>query len=108
MHPMIASFSAKEFYFGKLKSGVNPRQRPPPQGFDWPKQGSGIAFVHTDSYEQREGESRCNPAEARQVLEILTQVLSEGELGVLDVGIVSPYAAQVRLLRQTLRRELPS
>jgi superfamily I DNA and/or RNA helicase len=32
MHPMIAAFSAQEFYHGKLKTGVTSEQRPPPAG----------------------------------------------------------------------------
>merc|ERR1719265_1158933 len=107
MHPMIAAFSAKEFYHGKLKTGVSPAKRPPPRGFDWPQRESGIAFLHSDGRERRDGESRANDEEAQHVLHILTKVLHEKELGVLDVGIVSPYSAQVRQLRQTLRRELP-
>jgi hypothetical protein len=107
MHPMIASFSAQEFYHGRLKTGIDASARPPPAGFDWPQRGSGIAFQHSEGAEQREGESRTNPQEAQHVLNILANVLRQRELGVLDIGIVSPYAAQVRSLRQTLRRELP-
>jgi len=104
---MIAAFSAAEFYHGKLKTGITAADRPPLQGFRWPQKDAGIAFRHSEGPESREGESRQNLREAEIVLEILADVLAEKELGVLDVGIVSPYAAQVRLLRKTLRRELP-
>jgi superfamily I DNA and/or RNA helicase len=76
-------------------------------GFHWPQDGAGIAFVHSEGAERKDGESRTNPEEVQHVLDILVNVLKQKELGVLDVGIVSPYAAQVRALRQALRRELP-
>eukprot|EP00931_Biecheleriopsis_adriatica_P020225 TRINITY_DN13584_c0_g2_i1.p1 TRINITY_DN13584_c0_g2~~TRINITY_DN13584_c0_g2_i1.p1 ORF type:complete len:1432 (+),score=359.38 TRINITY_DN13584_c0_g2_i1:181-4296(+) len=108
MHPMIAHFSAEEFYHGKLKTGVTAVDRPPPVGFRWPQEESGIAFVHVDAWEQRDGESRTNPAEVATVSNLLAEVLTAKELSVLDVGVVTPYAAQVRALRQALRRELPA
>eukprot|EP00933_Yihiella_yeosuensis_P065314 TRINITY_DN69037_c0_g1_i1.p1 TRINITY_DN69037_c0_g1~~TRINITY_DN69037_c0_g1_i1.p1 ORF type:complete len:472 (+),score=78.04 TRINITY_DN69037_c0_g1_i1:34-1416(+) len=107
MHPMIAAFSAEAFYHGKLKTGVSSDQRIPPLGFEWPEADSGIAFVNTDSPETKDGESRSNAGEVQAVADILAEVLSTQELGVLDVGVVTPYSAQVRALRSTLRRELP-
>lgn len=107
MHPAIADFSCQEFYYGKLKTGIDASDRPPPLGFDWPQEGSGIAFIHVDSWESRDGESRSNEMETKQLSQVLAKILAELELSVLEVGIVSPYSAQVRLLRQVLRRELP-
>jgi len=106
MHPAIADFSCKEFYYGKLKTGVPAADRPPPEGFPWP-QDSGIAFINVDGRESRDGESRSNEAETRQLAQVLANILAEKELSVLEVGVVSPYSAQVRMLRQVLRRELP-
>eukprot|EP00930_Biecheleria_cincta_P034433 TRINITY_DN23803_c0_g1_i1.p1 TRINITY_DN23803_c0_g1~~TRINITY_DN23803_c0_g1_i1.p1 ORF type:complete len:802 (-),score=143.35 TRINITY_DN23803_c0_g1_i1:84-2489(-) len=107
MHPMIAAFSARQFYHGKLKTGVASHERPPPQGFDWPQSDSGIAFVHVDSFEKKDGETRANSGEVSTVSRLLVDVLKSKELTVLDIGIVTPYAGQVRALRQALRRELP-
>ncbi|CAK0809635.1 unnamed protein product [Prorocentrum cordatum] len=108
MHPRIADFSAREFYHGRLKTGVEPHERPPPSGFAWPEAASGIAFLHVPGPERRDGESRANAGEVDAVADVLAGVLAAGELSVLEVGIVSPYAAQVRQLRQKLRRELPA
>jgi len=107
MHPMIAHFSANDFYHGKLQTGVSAEDRPPPDGFAWPQSDSGIAFVDVGGWERKDGESRTNPAEVAAVVDILTEILATG-LSVLDVGVVTPYAAQVRALRQSLRRELPT
>jgi len=107
MHPMIAEFSALEFYHGKLQTGIAATDRPPPQGFEWPRPEIGITFLHVDEPEFRDGESRRNPSEVRIVMEVLTQVLLAGELSVLDIGVVSPYTAQVRAIRQMLTYQLP-
>lgn len=107
MHPMIVDFSAKRFYHGRLKSGVTASQRPAPSGFPWPKNGCGIAFVHRDRPEMMDGDSRSNASEADCVSDILANVLVAKELSVLQVGVVTPYAAQVRALRRKLAAELP-
>lgn len=54
-----------------------------------------------------DGESRANPTEADQISEILTGVLAHRELSVLQIGVVTPYAAQVRALRRKLAVDLP-
>merc|ERR1711933_677983 len=76
-------------------------------GYEWPDAASGIAFVDVKGPEQREGESRTNYMEEEVLTDILVQVLAAQELSVLDIGVVSPYSAQVRSLRQKLRQELP-
>ena len=40
-----------------------------------------------------------NPREAEAVLDVLGRLLNGGELQPGGIGIVTPYAAQVRLLR---------
>jgi hypothetical protein len=107
MHPMIAAFSSKEFYGGRLLTGVPVEDRPPPAGFRWPKSDAGVAFINVAGAEYRDGESRANGEEAAHVLEVVAEILAAGELSVLDVGVVSPYSAQVRGLRQLLRSGLP-
>ena len=67
MHPKIASHSAKRFYEGKLKSGVQGKQRLPPKGFRWPVPHEGIALLDTSRMghtEERDRASWCNPEEA--------------------------------------------
>merc|ERR1719461_404246 len=103
MHPMIAAFSAQAFYHNRLRTGISEHDRLPPCGFQWPRPDSGVAFIHVQGVEYRDGESHTNDEESEQVIYVLEQVLRAGELSVLDVGVVSPYAAQVRVLRQKLQ-----
>jgi len=107
MHPEIASYSAQRFYHGQLKTGVKPEDRPAPLGFDWPVPNIGVAFVSATGRETRDGESWANSGEVNELADVITKVLAAGELSVLDIGVVTPYAGQVRALREKLRNELP-
>eukprot|EP00929_Paragymnodinium_shiwhaense_P048372 TRINITY_DN24467_c0_g1_i2.p1 TRINITY_DN24467_c0_g1~~TRINITY_DN24467_c0_g1_i2.p1 ORF type:complete len:1552 (+),score=350.85 TRINITY_DN24467_c0_g1_i2:87-4742(+) len=105
-HPMLAAFSAKCFYHGQLESGISEEERPPPEGVPWPNPDVPVAFFEIGMEEHREGESKANQHEADAVRDLVLDVLEAGELEARDIGIVTPYMAQVRLLRQYLRKEL--
>jgi signal recognition particle GTPase len=106
-HPMIMEFSSGKFYQGKLQSGVHHKDRPPPVGFPWPKcrrRGQlPIAFVNSDHLEQKHFLSKANEGEAHKLMAILDRFLKAG-LNPRDIGIISPYAGQNRLLRQMLHK----
>ncbi|CAK0889001.1 unnamed protein product [Prorocentrum cordatum] len=100
MHPVIAAFPSEQFYGSALKSGVPGSQRPPPTGFAWPVVGVPIAFVPVQGMDKSEGASHFNPEEAARVAETVNNLLSKGKLSPSEIGVISPYAAQVRLLRR--------
>jgi ATP-dependent RNA/DNA helicase IGHMBP2 len=65
---------------------------------------SSLMFVDTAgaSYDEEpdpDGESRCNPAEAKWIIYQVRELCSMGVLPD-DIAVIAPYAAQVRLLRQ--------
>lgn len=107
-HPKIAEFSAKCFYQGALYSGVADFDRVPPGGVNWPNPNVPVAFVEVGGKETIDGESKANPAEVESLRCLVSQVLDEGELSLSDIGIVTPYMAQVRALRRSIRDSLPS
>eukprot|EP00931_Biecheleriopsis_adriatica_P118132 TRINITY_DN93595_c0_g1_i1.p1 TRINITY_DN93595_c0_g1~~TRINITY_DN93595_c0_g1_i1.p1 ORF type:complete len:897 (-),score=161.25 TRINITY_DN93595_c0_g1_i1:118-2769(-) len=102
MHPAIAAFPSEQYYGAALKTGVTGAQRSPPRGFPWPVPGVPIAFVPVRGFEINEGSSQLNQEEAVKVEEIVMGLLTGGQVSVADIGVVSPYAAQVRLLRRRL------
>jgi len=60
-------------------------------------------------FEELDGESRINPQEAELTVKVLQQYFEKiGKDRILfekiDVGLISPYRGQVRLLRQLIRR----
>ncbi|KAJ3270441.1 hypothetical protein HDV01_007801 [Terramyces sp. JEL0728] len=109
-HPMIMQISSELFYNGELKSGVGPKDRQPPLGFPWKedkKHGKiPVAFVNSLHKEDSNGESasKSNKEEAKTIIQILKKLLNKG-LTQEDIGIISPYAGQNRVLRQMLHKE---
>jgi len=106
-HPMIAEFSARTFYAGRLKTGVKAEDRKPPRGLPWPRDGVPIAFVDVHSEETSEGDSKMNVGEADIVARIVQDTFYQRELEVTEVGVVTPYVAQVRQLKRLLRNVIP-
>lgn len=105
-HPVIAEFSSRAFYAGKLLTGVKPEDRIPPRGPPWPREDCPLLFINCDCEETVEMESKMNEGEAHIIMQILDHVLYQRELGVEEIGIVTPYVAQVRHLTRLAKRLL--
>jgi len=105
MHPAISYFPSLSFYKGLVKSGTPAAERPAPKGFAWPIPSVPIAFCPSpqDAMETNDNMSYSNKVEAEQVMKILTDLLQAKELRECNIGIVTPYASQVRLIRSMLR-----
>lgn len=110
MHPSISEFPNTHFYQGLLEDGVSPDQRPAPMGMLWPDWESPMAFVPVDGDEllSPDGASKENPAEASWAVKILIGLVEGGEIDLSDIGIVTPYAGQVRAIRDMIPESLQS
>lgn len=106
-HPLIAEFSCRTFYAGRLKSGVKAEDRKPPRGLPFPRVDCPIGYIDVNSDEATEGESKLNPGEADVIVRMVQDVFYQRELEVTEVGVVTPYVAQVRLLKRMLRNVMP-
>ncbi|MGY8645364.1 MAG: AAA domain-containing protein [Candidatus Poseidoniales archaeon] len=108
MHPAISKFPNQQFYSNKLIDGVNSENRPAPAGLLWPDWENPIAFVPINGGEtvSPDGTSRENPLEVSWVLKILEDLLEAGELTQKDIGIITPYAGQVRAIRNSMSERL--
>ena len=102
-HPELMHFSSEVIYQGQLRSGISAADRPPVGGFGWPRADCPLAFVEVDGQESVEHESKLNRAEAERLIDVLAAVIVAGGANCADVGVVTPYAAQVRLLRHLWR-----
>ena len=91
MHPQIMEVSNRLFYEGRLKSGVSERDRTPPDGMP-------VVFIPVES--SRDG--RSNLDEARVVADLVRSFTRENGIRPETIGVVSPFRAQVVLLRQML------
>ncbi len=91
MHPQIMDVSNRLFYDGRLKAGVSESDRRPVDG-------APVVFIPVES--SRDG--RSNPDEAAVVVDLVRSFAREGGIHPESIGIVSPFRAQVVLLRQML------
>ena len=100
MHPVIREFPSARFYDNKLDDGCQSSDRPTPAGLLWPDWDNPLAFIPVDGVEQQdeEGSSRSNYAEAAKVLAIVQGLLEPGDLTTRDIGVITPYNGQVRVL----------
>lgn len=104
MHPGISMFPSDLFYGGLLKNGVSAPERRPLAGFPWPREEFPIAFIPVKGVEMDDGVSKFNEAEAEAACEAVRMLLQGGQCIVSDIAVVTPYAAQARLIRRMTRR----
>ncbi len=104
MHPCIAMFPSDLFYGGKLLNGVSAPERRPLAGFPWPREEFPVAFVPVKGVEMDDGVSKMNEAEAAAACDAVAALLSGGQCTPSDIAVVTPYAAQARLIRRMTRR----
>ena len=100
MHPVIREFPSARFYDNRLEDGCSSKDRPTPAGLLWPDWDNPLAFIPVDGNElqDEEGSSRSNYAEAAKVLSVVKNLLEAGDLLTSDVGVITPYNGQVRVL----------
>jgi len=102
MHSTIREFPSARFYDNRLEDGCNDSERPPAAGFLWPDWNKPVAFVpvHGSEIQDQTSSSKSNMDEAAMVVQIVNDLLAAGDLSPEDVGVISPYSGQVRLIRQ--------
>ncbi len=89
MHPEIMNVSNRLYYDGALSAGVETADRQPPVG-------QPLAFVSVES----DCEGRVNAGEARAVNDVVRRLLIHTAAD--GIGVISPFRAQVVLLRRLL------
>ena len=89
MHPEIMEVSNRLYYSGRLSSGVTFEDR-------IPSVGAPILFLPVRS----DSAGRSNPAEARVVRDLVETFREHGSAE--SIGVISPFRAQVVLLRRLL------
>lgn len=104
MNPAISAFPSRHFYAGRLDDGVSRDRRPPLDGFRWPQRDMPMCLISISGREVASGTSYENADEAEKVVQVVLDLLKEGDIKPKELGVVTPYGAQVRLLRRLLQR----
>jgi superfamily I DNA and/or RNA helicase len=111
MHQDIMSFSSEVFYEGNLQADETVRTAllaDLPQVAATPLTTTPIHFIDTagasyDEEPEPDGESRMNPQEADLVIQKVDELLSCG-VPAEHIAVISPYSAQVKLLRERIKQ----
>eukprot|EP00388_Colpodella_angusta_P005196 GDKJ01016221.1.p1 GENE.GDKJ01016221.1~~GDKJ01016221.1.p1 ORF type:complete len:1016 (+),score=255.20 GDKJ01016221.1:381-3050(+) len=109
MHPTLSAYPSKQFYNSQLKDAENIKDLVPEVPFHSLPIFKPLMFFHLETVEARGATgSVSNPDEARfvvQLLLVLMKLLPEINW-VQEVGIISPYADQVSLIRSYVKAAL--
>merc|ERR1719353_2360085 len=105
---MIAEFPSWRFYKHKLETGVRPEDRPVVKtSLDL----GTLAMINVQAKESQQGMSKCNPTEAACVELLIREIkkcydnvgYDKKAVGLDQVGVITPYAAQVAEIRRALQ-----
>jgi len=101
MHPLISAWPNQAFYGGQIMDGITPEQRPASPSFPWPARLGPVCFIPVLDREDSvgDGRSKRNTIEGKIVYQIVKTFIDNREFRAQDIGVVTPYAGQVRLLR---------
>ena len=109
MHESIMRFSSQMFYDDSLVADASVRSHrlcDLPGVTESPRTAEPIEFIDTagaefDEQVEADGESKLNPKEADLMIRLVGELLEAG-VAAEQIGVIAPYAAQVRLIRGKL------
>jgi superfamily I DNA and/or RNA helicase len=102
MHEDIMSWASRAMYDGALLASEDARGRTLRSASGAPM--GALQLVDTagcdcDERQDEEGASRDNPGEAAVAMRVVADLIASGAVAAEDVGIITPYSAQVGTLR---------
>ena len=105
MHPDIGDFISGEFYGGKIKNGEKTKDNINDYGVF---NGKHVVWLNVDLFkgkEERVNQSFRRQAEADKIIELLNDFKKKNPDRKLDIGIISFYKEQVKLINELLEKE---
>ena len=112
MHPAIVEFPSDHFYSGRIQSHTSVNAIQPAAGVPWLDHSRPLLFLNCFGTEMSTVESSLYNKNEQQIVCQLVGFINKyhNKLGkgedALDVGVISPYIAQVRALRRALPRSV--
>ncbi|XP_067398011.1 probable helicase senataxin [Emydura macquarii macquarii] len=103
MHPDICLFPSNYIYGRTLKTDRATEEIR--CSSDWLFQPY-LVFDVADGHEKRDNDSFANPQEVKLVMEIMKLIKEKkNDIGFRQIGIITPYSAQKKMIQQELERE---
>ncbi|KYO23328.1 putative helicase senataxin [Alligator mississippiensis] len=103
MHPDICLFPSNYVYGKTLKTDRATEESR--CSSDWPFQPY-LVFDVADGHEKRDKDSFTNPQEVKLVVELIKTIKEKRkDIGSRNIGIITPYNAQKKIIQQELDRE---
>ncbi|WWC70009.1 uncharacterized protein I206_103953 [Kwoniella pini CBS 10737] len=107
MHPSLAAFPSQTFYSGLLKSGTPPSHRLSPETEFLVQDEQGLrknfTFLNHDHPESPMSKSLANYGDAEYACDVIADLMYKNpKLKGSQIGIITPYLSQLRLLSNHL------
>jgi hypothetical protein len=102
MHPTISCFPSWRFYHSLLRDGVTAMERALPNGV-FPTPNSRACFLEVPGQEEQLNTSKLNRMESNCVIWVVKQLMMLGGVSLSQIGVITPYAAQVRTITQAVQ-----
>ena len=114
MHALIAHFASWRFYKMKLKTGVSLEERKTNVTLKSTYGRQTIAnhikplsFVNVEGSESKNKSSTFNTEEAVAIATTMKKLHTEGNIAYHNIGVITPYSAQVREIKRQISYHAP-
>ena len=114
MHPQIGDFISNEFYGGTILNGEGTENKVNDYKVFSPNQHVAwldvLPYKNNNGADQKDekGTSYVRIAEVRRIITFIKELVSKNPGRTLDIGIISYYDGQVRLLKKAIKENFPS
>lgn len=105
--PRSLLYHPNKYFYDSVVKCATKKHLPPPKGFPWPSPNEEpLAFLEVgngcDEVAHNFGGGRSNPTEVKVIIDIISKVITAGEIHSKDIAIITPYSKQVQLFRTEL------
>ena len=112
MHEEIIKFPSMTFYNNEIKNGLIKGERTNIEfnaKFNWPNKNIPLIFIHVEGKEIviTSGKSKQNEEEAK-IVSLFIEKLTNLNIDLKNIGIITPYSAQKILIRKKLKEKYNS
>ena len=107
MHPVINLYPSNQYYGGFVGTGVGVKDlRPKIEGYEWNVSKWPISIENVKGTANIEDTSYYNMGEIIKIVEIINKIIDNKKLIPEQIGVITPYKAQVNKLKKNLDKKI--